>query len=77
MKSFNLKLIENCAKDKPITSITIHYKGKDNPIDYKWENRKQINWNQVIRCRLNFDKSKSYLVDGEACKRPGFRVKPR
>lgn len=81
--SFSLSAIENEAAGKPIASITVHYavnyggRSQEKPVVYTWDKRKQIKWQNVIRCRLDFDKPKSYLHNGDGCKRPGYRVKPK
>lgn len=72
---FDLPLIEKAAKGIDIGSITVHYDGRKSPVNYDWEDRKKIRWGNVKKCRLNFKEGKSYLINGEACKRPGFRVK--
>jgi polyisoprenoid-binding protein YceI len=74
---FDLSKVEKLAEGKSIGSVTVHYVGREEPIDYAWEDRRLANWPQVRRCRLNFSQPKCYLVDGDACKRPGFRVKGR
>ena len=70
---YNLELIEKLAKNKPISSITVRY-GKQ-IVNYIWENRKQINWNKVTKCRLDFTTPQCYIINGDACYRPGFNIK--
>ena len=75
--SFKLSDIEKQAKGKDVVSITIKYSNKDLEYCYFWKDRKIIRWNNVIRCRLDLTKSKTYNINGEACKRVGLRLKPK
>lgn len=72
---FDLGKIERLAEGKDIAAVTVHYVGVEDPVTYEWEDRRQIGWSSVRRCRLDFVKPKYYIVDGDACNRPGFRVR--
>lgn len=72
---YTIEYVESRANDKPIKSITLRYSTDiKRDITYPWNLRKSINWQHVIRCRLDFDKPKSYLGDGDERIRPGFRI---
>jgi len=76
--SFSLEQIENQAKGKPVASIVVHYEGRKDPVRYPWVNRKQVKWDNVLRCRLDFETPvQHYVGNGEYGTRPGFRVKPK
>lgn len=74
MTHYNLEYVETRAKDKPITFIQVRYKGSRQWIKYKWRNRLIINWDNVVTCRLDFETPKVYMIDGDECIRPGFRI---
>ena len=72
---FDLSDIEAHAKGKDVASLTIAYAGNDIPYRYEWEDRTSINWSNVAKCRLNFTNKKWHVIDGDACSRPGFKIK--
>jgi hypothetical protein len=71
---FDLKLVEERAEGKPIGSVTVHYESQKE-VTYDWDGRSKINWQRVTRCRLNFKTPKIYIQNGDACSRPGFRIR--
>ena len=76
-QSFSLKQIDEIARGKEIASVTVYYKDREMPVNYPWLNRGRIVWDNVKKCRLDFKNLKSYNIDGEGCRRPGFKVKPK
>jgi len=74
---FSLAQVEKVAQGKPVASILVHYEGREEPVRYPWENRKQIRWGNVRRVRLDFANAKQiYVGNGDHGTRPGFRIKP-
>lgn len=83
-KKYSLELVERLAANRTITSIVVefdkdYYKSSvhiKKPHTYRWEDRDKIRWDHVTRCRLDFEQSKWYNIDGDGCERPGFRINP-
>lgn len=83
-KKYSLELVEKLSFGKDIAFIRVvynkeYYKSNvhvPNSHSYLFEHRQRIRWDMVVKCRLDFRVPKWYNLDGDGCKRPGFKIRP-
>jgi hypothetical protein len=74
--SFSIESIEAQVGKIPVFSLTIRYAGLKLPVIYAWADRAQVNWSQVIRCRVDFPKAQTFRdwKSGDLVTRSGFKA---